>query len=84
MRHFVYQIFLYQRKEHNLRTDENIANLSELTQAFCSLLSKHFWAKIEGIGAIHAVVSFVAVVWSRHTTPYIPLWRESALTDEAK
>ena len=28
------------------------------------------------------VVSFAAVVWSRHTTPSIPRWRVSALRDE--
>ena len=38
--------------------------------------------KIECIGAALTVVSFAAVVWSRHTTPSIPRWRESALRDE--
>ena len=28
------------------------------------------------------VVSFAAVVWSRHTTPSIPRWRVSGLRDE--
>ena len=30
------------------------------------------------------VVSFAAVVWSRHTTLSIPRWRESALRDVTK
>ena len=34
------------------------------------------------IGATLTVVSSAAVVWSRHTTPSIPSWRETALRDE--
>ena len=31
-----------------------------------------------------ATVSFAAVVWSRHTTPSISRFKESALRDETK
>ena len=55
-------------------------NLSKLKQVFCglfSILSDYPWAKIKYIGATPTVVSLVAVVWSCHTTPSIPCWRES-------
>ena len=51
---------------------------------FCGLLSKCFEVKMKCIGATFAVVSFAAVVWSRHTTPSISRWRESAMRDETK
>ena len=53
-------------------------NLSELTQVFCGLLSKNFYAEIKCIGAKLTVVSLAAIVWSRHTMPYIPHLRERA------
>ena len=59
-------------------------NLSELTQVFCGLLSKYFYAEIKCIGAKLTVVSLAAIVWSRHTMPYIPHLRESTLHDETK
>ena len=57
-------------------------NLSELTQVFCGLLSKYFYAEIKCIGAKLTVVSLAAIVWSRHTMSYIPPFER--LHDETK
>ena len=100
MGHFVYPMFLFllQKKSiifkrtkishyFTLSGKKNLIYLSEVTQAFCGLLpllSKYFRAKIKYNGASLTVVSFAAVVWSRHTTPSIPRWRESAWRDETK
>ena len=85
------QIAFVTKKEHNFQTDENIALLNskrkkkrlfftELTQVFCGLLSNYFYAKIKCISATLQYCCFL----SRHTTPFIPRWRENALRDETK
>ena len=97
MGQFVYLMFSFSSpKRAQLSNNENIAkrqkkpNLSELTQILSdllSLLSEYFSVKMKCIGATLTVVSFAAVVWSRHTTPSMSIshvLRKSVLRDETK
>lgn len=58
-------------------------NLSELTQEFCGLLSKYFYAEIKCIGAKLTVVSLAAIVCLVTQCHIFPIW-ESTLHDETK
>ena len=69
---------------HNFQKSENIA-LHHFKRKKKNLiyLNSHRYFVVYCLYCLNTfVVSFAAVVWSRHTTPSIPRWRVSALRDE--
>ena len=69
---------------HNFQKSENIA-LHHFKRKKKNLiyLNSHRYFVVCCLYCLNTfVVSFAAVVWSRHTTPSIPRWRVSALRDE--
>ena len=80
MGHFVFLMFSQLSKERkyritSLQEKEKKHYLFKLTYLFYGLLSNYFCTKIKCIVATLTVVSFSAVVWSRHIS--IPRWIES-------
>ena len=69
---------------HNFQKSENIA-LHHFKRKKKNLIYLNFFVYFV-VCCLYClntfVVSFAAVVWSRHTTPSIPRWRVSGLRDE--